>query len=75
MTVGVNACFHNVVFMDEKERLDYPPTAIRETLLNTIFHREYAFSDSTLIRELVNQGVLIGEGGGKYTCYRLRDQA
>lgn len=35
--------------LERKDRLDYPPTAIREALLNAILHRDYAFSDSTLI--------------------------
>ncbi len=53
------------VGLERKERLDYPPIAIREALLNTILHRDYAFSDSTLIRlfddrlEFVTLGGLI----------------
>jgi len=35
--------------LDRVDRRDYPIEAIRETLLNTIVHREYGFSTSTLI--------------------------
>ena len=35
--------------LDRIDRRDYPVAAIRETLLNTIIHRDYGLSPSTLI--------------------------
>ena len=37
------------VGLDRIDKRDYPPEAIREALLNSIVHREYSFSGSTLI--------------------------
>lgn len=44
-----NRSHADFVGLERKERLDYPPLAVREALLNAILHRDYAFSDSTLI--------------------------
>lgn len=35
--------------LDRIDMRDYPPESIRETLLNAVVHRDYAFSGSTLI--------------------------
>ena len=34
--------------LTREDMREYPPTAIREALLNAVVHREYAFSGSTL---------------------------
>lgn len=42
---------------------DYPPEAIREALLNSIVHREYSFSGSTLINIYDNRIEFVSLGG------------
>jgi ATP-dependent DNA helicase RecG len=42
---------------------DYPPEALRETLLNAIIHREYSFSGSTLINIYEDRIEFITLGG------------
>lgn len=42
---------------------DYPPEAIRETLLNAIVHRDYSFSGATLISIFENRIEFVTIGG------------
>lgn len=45
------------------DRNDYPKDAIKEALLNAIVHREYSFSDSTLIKMFDDRLEIISLGG------------
>lgn len=54
------AIFKGLERIDER---DYPPEAIREALLNTIVHREYAFSGSTLINIYDDRMEFLSLGG------------
>lgn len=49
--------------LDRVETYDYPPYAIREALLNTIIHRDYNFSGSTIINIYSNRIEFISLGG------------
>lgn len=42
---------------------DYPPEAVRETLLNAIIHRDYSYSGSTLISIYDNRIEFVSLGG------------
>lgn len=42
---------------------DYPPTALREALLNSIIHKEYSFSGSTLISIFDDRIEMVTIGG------------
>ena len=45
------------------DRRDYPVEAVREALLNALVHRDYAFSDSTLISIFDDRIELVSIGG------------
>ena len=49
--------------LDRIDMRDYPPEAIRETLLNAIVHRDYAFSASTLISVFDDRMEFVTVGG------------
>ena len=49
--------------LDRIDMRDYPPEAIRETLLNAIVHRDYSFSGSTLISIFDNRIEFVTIGG------------
>lgn len=51
------------VGLERIDKRDYPPEAIREALLNSIVHREYSFSGSTLINIYDNRIEFISLGG------------
>lgn len=51
------------VGLDRIDKRDYPPGAIREALLNSIVHREYSFSGSTLINIYDDRMEFISLGG------------
>jgi ATP-dependent DNA helicase RecG len=55
-----NATFRGLERIDVR---DYPPEAIREALLNSIVHREYSFSGSTLINIYDDRIEFISLGG------------
>ena len=52
--------FHELIRIDIR---DYPPTAIREALLNSIVHREYSFSGSSLISIFDDRIEIVTIGG------------
>lgn len=56
----INATFKGLERIDVR---DYPPEAIREALLNSIVHREYSFSGSTLINIYDDRIEFISLGG------------
>jgi ATP-dependent DNA helicase RecG len=45
------------------DKRDYPDDAVREALLNALVHRDYAFSDSTLISVFDDRIELVSIGG------------
>ena len=45
------------------DKRDYPPEAVREALLNALVHKDYAFSDSTLISIFDNRIEFVSIGG------------
>ena len=45
------------------DKRDYPPEAVRETLINAIIHRDYSFSDSTLISIFDDRMEFVSIGG------------
>lgn len=45
------------------DKRDYPPEAVREALLNALVHRDYSFSDSTLISIFDNRIEFASIGG------------
>lgn len=49
--------------VDRIEKRDYPPEAVREALLNAIIHRDYNFSDSTIISIFDNRIEFVTIGG------------
>lgn len=49
--------------LDRVETYDYPPYAVCEALLNTIIHRDYNFSGSTIINIYSNRIEFISLGG------------
>ncbi|WP_373233497.1 RNA-binding domain-containing protein [Cohnella sp.] len=55
-----NAQFKGINRIDKR---DYPEAAIREALLNSIVHRDYAFSGSTLVNIYSNRIEFISLGG------------
>lgn len=55
-----SATFEGLVRIDKR---DYPVEAIREALLNTIVHREYSFSSSTIINIYCDRIEFISLGG------------
>lgn len=42
---------------------EYPPTAVREALLNAVVHRDYAYSGSTLVNLYCNRLEIVSLGG------------
>ena len=46
-----------------EDRQDYPEDALRETLLNTLVHRDYSFSSSTLISIFDDRIEFVSIGG------------
>ncbi|WP_019227630.1 RNA-binding domain-containing protein [Sedimentibacter sp. B4] len=54
------ATYSGLTRMDKR---DYPPEAIREALINSIVHREYSFSGSTLINIFDDRIEFISLGG------------
>jgi len=54
------ASFSGLTRIDKR---DYPPEAIREALINSIVHREYSFSGSTLINIFSDRIEFISLGG------------
>lgn len=54
------ATFSGLTRIDKR---DYPPEAIREALINSIVHREYSFSGSTLINIFDDRIEFISLGG------------
>lgn len=55
-----SATFEGLIRVDKR---DYPVEAIREALLNTIVHREYSFSSSTIINIYCDRIEFISLGG------------
>ncbi len=49
--------------LDRIDKRDYPPEAVREALLNAITHRDYAFSESTLINVFDDRIEFVTVGG------------
>ena len=49
--------------LDRLDSRDYPAAAVREALLNAIVHRDYSFSDSTLISIFDDRIELVSIGG------------
>ena len=49
--------------LDRLDMRDYPPEAIREALLNAIVHRDYSFSEATLISIFENRIEFVTIGG------------
>ena len=45
------------------DRRDYPTSAVREALLNALIHRDYAFSDSTLVSIFDDRIEFVSIGG------------
>jgi ATP-dependent DNA helicase RecG len=45
------------------DKRDYPPEAVRETLLNALVHKDYSFSDSTLISIFDDRIEFVSIGG------------
>jgi len=45
------------------DKRDYPPEAVREALLNALVHKDYAFSDSTLISIFDDRIEFVSIGG------------
>ena len=45
------------------DRRDYPEEAVREALLNSVIHRDYAFSSSTLVRIYDDRMEFVSLGG------------
>lgn len=56
----LGARFHGLMRSDQK---DYPDVALREALLNTIIHREYSYSGSTLINIFQDRIEFVTFGG------------
>ncbi len=46
-----------------EDRREYPPTAIREALLNALIHREYSFSGSTFVNLYEDRLEILSLGG------------
>lgn len=57
---GTKATFHDLLRTDDR---DYPEDAVRESLLNAIIHRDYAFSGSTYINLYSDRLEIISLGG------------
>lgn len=55
-----NATFSN---LDRTDRRDYPEDAIRESLLNSIVHRDYSFSGSNLVNVYEDRIEFVSLGG------------
>lgn len=49
--------------LDRTDRRDYPEDAIRESLLNSIVHRDYSFSGSNLVNVYEDRIEFVSLGG------------
>lgn len=53
----------NLSNLDRTDRRDYPEDAIRESLLNSIVHRDYSFSGSNLVNVYEDRIEFVSLGG------------
>ena len=53
----------NRLNLDRTDRRDYPEDAIRESLLNSIVHRDYSFSGSNLVNVYEDRIEFVSLGG------------
>jgi ATP-dependent DNA helicase RecG len=49
--------------LQRRDSRDYPPDTIREVLLNALIHRDYSYSDSTLLSVFENRIEVVSLGG------------
>lgn len=59
----LNHVHADFVGLERVESLDYPEYALREALLNTIVHRDYNYSGSTIINVFSNRMEFVSIGG------------
>lgn len=57
---STHASFHKLLRIDTR---DYPESAVREALLNSLVHRDYSFRASTLISIYADRMELVSVGG------------
>ena len=58
-----NSVRSEIVGLYRKDKRDYPEEAVREALLNALVHRDYSFSDGTLISIFDDRIELVSIGG------------
>ncbi len=59
----LNYVHADFIGLERVESLDYPEHALREALLNTIIHRDYNYSGSTIINVFDNRVEFVSIGG------------